>query len=461
MVSLSITTSGIVDGQVGDAVDFTTPLNELRVHIENTLNGVQAFDAVTVGIAEALTIASGVITAAKTHVVVDTEGAAATDDLDTINSPAEGKIIFLRIANTGRTVRLRHGAGNLRTTTGKHFTLDTTEMVVQLTGTAATWLVSTVPAQTINLGGVASSTLSGGAFTKTRTTHQLIPSSGTYDTLTTINGGQDGDILIIRPQPGMAIRVQNGAALALSGGRDRWLSSSDRSLMLHFSNNVWRDVSPTNHLTPRPGFRNWWREKAAAATYEATGIASGTNAGAGAVTNANAADGTFVSQAIAASSGTFGGRRSTTFNLTRRAHEPVFTAVIKTGSPVTNLRLWVGLFSAMVTNVDTIAAGTQAAAFRFSTVAGDVTWRGICNDGTTQSSAVDSGVAVAENTKYKLTLRFTGSAVGFSINDDVEFFVTTNLPATTTDLGFVVTAITTTNSAKSLDISDIYCEYLG
>lgn len=462
MVSLTITTSGIVDGQVGDAVDFTTPLNELKVHIQNALNGVQAFDAVTVGIAEALTIAAGVVTATKTHIVVDTEASAATDELDTINSPAEGKIIFLRIANAARTVRVKHNTGNIRTWNGKHLLVDTDNAVVQLTGTASVWIASVVLSNTISLGNNTSSTLASDVFTRSMSVHKLTPETGTYDELTNIAGAvaQENDLLVISPVTGAAVKVKSRNLINLADGRERVLYGSN-ALMLLNKDGSWVDVIPTNHLMPRPGFNNWWREKAAAATYEPMGMASGTNAGAGAVTNSNGDDGTFVSQAIAATTGTFGGRRSTTYNLVRVKHDPRFTAVIRTGSDVTNLRIWVGLFSAMVTNVDTIAGATEAAAFRFSTVAADVNWKGICKDATTQSAASDTGVAVAADTKYKLSLWVLSDtgAVYFSVNDRPATFVITNLPANATDLGFVVTAVTTTNTAKALAISDIYCEY--
>lgn len=62
---------------------------------------------------ESLTISGGVITVSKSRVIVDTEGAAATDDLDTINGGEDGAILFIRISNSSRSVVLKHGTGNL------------------------------------------------------------------------------------------------------------------------------------------------------------------------------------------------------------------------------------------------------------------------------------------------------------------------------------------------------------
>ena len=61
----------------------------------------------------ALTIASGVITFTQNWHRVDTEGSAATDDLDTINTGVDGHLLILRPASDARTVVIRHNAGNI------------------------------------------------------------------------------------------------------------------------------------------------------------------------------------------------------------------------------------------------------------------------------------------------------------------------------------------------------------
>ena len=67
------------------------------------------------GSATALTIASGVVTLTNnsSSYVLDTEGAAATDNLDTINGGQDGQIIYLRIANDARNVIVKHNTGNI------------------------------------------------------------------------------------------------------------------------------------------------------------------------------------------------------------------------------------------------------------------------------------------------------------------------------------------------------------
>lgn len=105
-----------------DGENFSTPptvaaaaevdLSAIETAIEELETSRYAFDA------ESLTIASGVITLPAStaptiwYIVVDTEAAAATDDLDTISGGAEGDLLFIRTAASTRDVTLTE-AGNL------------------------------------------------------------------------------------------------------------------------------------------------------------------------------------------------------------------------------------------------------------------------------------------------------------------------------------------------------------
>lgn len=60
------------------------------------------------------TIASGVITATSSYVQIDTEGAAATDDLDTINGGVSGDVLVLYSTSNVRDPTIKDGTGNLR-----------------------------------------------------------------------------------------------------------------------------------------------------------------------------------------------------------------------------------------------------------------------------------------------------------------------------------------------------------
>lgn len=63
----------------------------------------------------AVTIASGAMAPSRTNQRIDTEGAAGTDDLDTITigSLQPGTILIVRTASSSRDVTIKHGTGNI------------------------------------------------------------------------------------------------------------------------------------------------------------------------------------------------------------------------------------------------------------------------------------------------------------------------------------------------------------
>ena len=79
---------------------------------------------INIGSASTSTIVTGAITISKSIHYVDTEGAAATDDLDNIYGGTDGDIIFLRALTDTRTVVLKHNTGNLRLNGSVDFSLD-------------------------------------------------------------------------------------------------------------------------------------------------------------------------------------------------------------------------------------------------------------------------------------------------------------------------------------------------
>ena len=109
---------------IGEA-DPTTPGNEI---------GFIDFLAANV------TIASGSITATTTYQTVDTESAAASDDLDTISLTSNPDILIIRPASTTRTVVIKHGTGNITTTTASDITLDTNDKGALLVKFVSVWI---------------------------------------------------------------------------------------------------------------------------------------------------------------------------------------------------------------------------------------------------------------------------------------------------------------------------------
>lgn len=76
------------------------------------------------------TIASGAITATSSYMIIDTEAAAASDDLDTINGGEDGARLILMSSNSARDVVVKNNTGNIRC--GSDFTLNSTSDTIEL-----------------------------------------------------------------------------------------------------------------------------------------------------------------------------------------------------------------------------------------------------------------------------------------------------------------------------------------
>jgi hypothetical protein len=80
-----------------------------------------------------LTIATGAVTAgAFSQYLVDTEAAAASDDLDTISGGITGKTLFLRTVADARDVVVKHNTGNIYNPSLQDITLGKTQDIIEL-----------------------------------------------------------------------------------------------------------------------------------------------------------------------------------------------------------------------------------------------------------------------------------------------------------------------------------------
>lgn len=103
-----------------------------------TKAGNGKFAAMTYTPGSNLTIATGAITAVASFCRVDTEGAAASDDLDTIStSLPSGTILIIRAVDSARTVVLKDGTGNLAL--NGDFSLNNDEDTIQLIFQGTAW----------------------------------------------------------------------------------------------------------------------------------------------------------------------------------------------------------------------------------------------------------------------------------------------------------------------------------
>jgi hypothetical protein len=90
-----------------------------------------------------LTISGGVVTATQTMHKIATEGAAASDNLDTITGGASFPVLILQVATAAQAVVLKHGTGNITCPSGADITLSAVGDMAILTWNGTTYTVAT------------------------------------------------------------------------------------------------------------------------------------------------------------------------------------------------------------------------------------------------------------------------------------------------------------------------------
>ena len=123
--------------QAARAVTVNPPLEELDDKLvlqDARLDALESPSGLQKGYGGELTISAGSIT--PTHKVhsVDTEGDAATDDLDTIDTTnmIDGDTIILRSENTTRDTTVKHNTGNMRLVGAADYVLSNNRRTIAL-----------------------------------------------------------------------------------------------------------------------------------------------------------------------------------------------------------------------------------------------------------------------------------------------------------------------------------------
>lgn len=191
-----------------------------------------------------------------------------------------------------------------------------------------------------------------------------------------------------------------------------------------------------------------------AATVSVLNTAAITTSGAGGAAVHDGVTGHFVQHTTGATSGNTGGWLTGSNDEFRLQNTGDCTFVMRTGGDISSTRLWVGVFSGGPSGSDDPAA-THLLGFRYSTGVPETTWKACSKDGTTLNPS-DTLVTVAIDTTYYFRIKATSTtSVDFylgtsSTNLALVATKTTNLPTTTTALGFAMQITTLTNAARAI-----------
>jgi hypothetical protein len=89
----------------------------------NTIKDWTVSGVLVLELGDTLVLDTGEITVTSSQHKIDTEGAAATDDLDTINGGVDGQILVLRTTDGGRDVDVKDGTGNIQLDAATDFSM--------------------------------------------------------------------------------------------------------------------------------------------------------------------------------------------------------------------------------------------------------------------------------------------------------------------------------------------------
>lgn len=116
-----------------------TEIIKIVTRIEKEIADLKRREGTPITVPTNLVIATGAVTVIRPYHTLEPESGTA-DDLATVNGGKDGRIVTLRVKDSGDTVTLKDGTGNLRLT--GDFAMDSQQDTIQLLydATLAVWL---------------------------------------------------------------------------------------------------------------------------------------------------------------------------------------------------------------------------------------------------------------------------------------------------------------------------------
>ena len=194
------------------------------------------------------TIASDAITVALPDKLnyerVDTASGPA--NLATINNGQAGQILVLRNVNTSRKVTVKDGAGNL--SLAGDYKLATSENAIGLLAISTSDWIELFRSPVL---APSTYTIATGAITvdlPNQTNYHLVDTGGGPANLSTINGAEQGKILILKAaNDSNTVTLIDGTNLRLAGGNFALDNVEDSIGLIAYSDSVWHELFRSNN----------------------------------------------------------------------------------------------------------------------------------------------------------------------------------------------------------------------
>jgi hypothetical protein len=212
---------------------------------------------ISLGEGNTVTIKSGAVTTNTSYHKIDTESAAATDDLDNIDlkGAVKGQFLVLRPVSSSRTIVAKDGTGNLRL--NGDFIMNSQFDTLLLLQDGNSWRELARSDNTDNrsflvAGGEEDYTISGGSITPMSGYIEVDTEGGAAsDDLDTIVGTnvQDGSLLIVRAASSSRTVVAKDGTDNLRLNGDMTLDNGNDTLTLIWTGANWLELARSGNDT--------------------------------------------------------------------------------------------------------------------------------------------------------------------------------------------------------------------
>ncbi len=122
----------------GAATNYAGVIQDISTAVQAKIANNWVNGQITSSFSRGLIISTGAVTVVSNIHQIDTEAAASTDDLDTINGNVPGNLLVLSAVQGDRDIVLKDGTGNLKL--AGDFTLNNTEDTIILAAVGTVWL---------------------------------------------------------------------------------------------------------------------------------------------------------------------------------------------------------------------------------------------------------------------------------------------------------------------------------
>jgi parallel beta-helix repeat protein len=187
-----------------------------------------------------LTLATDAVTVTGSGYYTILPQSGTADDMITINGFSDGMIIYVRAETASHVITIKE-TGNIALVNSQFRMVGREDFITLIyDADQSKWIELS---RSITNTGLAL-TIASGVVTIQKDYHTLTPETGAVDDLTTINGGVDGQLLIVQPGATYTVTLKDGTGNLDLGGDFEMIDTDDKIIILTYNaaSNTWIEL---------------------------------------------------------------------------------------------------------------------------------------------------------------------------------------------------------------------------